>query len=46
MDAKITVIYDNPVDPDAIEAGYPDQVKLAQAVPGMVRRETAKVWPK
>lgn len=46
MDTKITVIYDNPVDPDAFEAAYPEQIKLAHAVPGLLRLETAKVWPK
>jgi uncharacterized protein (TIGR02118 family) len=46
VDTKITVIYDNPADPDAFEAEYPDQMKLAQRVPGVRRFETAKVWPK
>ncbi|MCS5733453.1 EthD family reductase [Herbiconiux daphne] len=46
MPTKITVIYDNPTDPDAFEAGYPEQVTLAKALPGLVRVESAKVWPK
>jgi uncharacterized protein (TIGR02118 family) len=47
MPTKITVIYDNPTDPDAFEAGYADgQVELAKALPGLQRIETAKVWPK
>jgi uncharacterized protein (TIGR02118 family) len=46
MDTKITVIYDNPLDPDAFESGYPGQVKLARDLPGIQRLETAKVWPK
>jgi uncharacterized protein (TIGR02118 family) len=47
MPTKITVIYDNPTDPDAFEAGYADgQVALARALPGLVRLETSKVWPK
>ena len=46
MDTKITVIYDNPADPDAFENVYPDQVKLARAMPGLQRLETSKVWPK
>ena len=46
MNTKITVIYDNPADPIAFEASYPDQVKLAKALPGLQRLETAKVWPK
>lgn len=46
MDTKITVIYDNPVDPEVFESGYSDQVKLARALPGVQRVDTAKVWPK
>ena len=46
MPTKITVIYDNPTDPDAFEAGYAEQVPLAKALPGLQRIETAKVWPK
>lgn len=47
MPTKITVIYDNPTDPDAFEAGYADgQVELAKALPGLQRIETSKVWPK
>jgi uncharacterized protein (TIGR02118 family) len=44
---KITVIYDNPVDPQAFEAAYADDlVGLAQKLPGLVAVETSKVWPK
>jgi hypothetical protein len=46
MDTKITVIYDHPVDPDAFEAGYPEQLKLAHEMQGAQRVESAKVWPK
>src|SRR5829696_10540800 len=46
MSTKITVIYDNPQDPEAFEAGYPAQLALAQQLPGLQRMETAKVWPK
>jgi uncharacterized protein (TIGR02118 family) len=50
MPTKITVIYDNPVDPAAFEAGYADgaggQVALIKALPGLTRLETSKVWPK
>jgi uncharacterized protein (TIGR02118 family) len=46
MPTKITVIYDNPTDPVAFEAGYADQVGLARSVPGVQRIETSKVWPK
>jgi uncharacterized protein (TIGR02118 family) len=47
MPTKITVIYDNPTDPEAFEAAYADgQVELAKALPGLERIETSKVWPK
>jgi uncharacterized protein (TIGR02118 family) len=43
---KISLIYDNPDDPEAFEAGYPDQLALARKIPGVQRIETSKVWPK
>jgi uncharacterized protein (TIGR02118 family) len=43
---KITVIYDNPTDPKAFEAGYPEQLALAIAIPGIQRTEVSKVSPK
>jgi len=47
MPTKITVIYNNPTDPAAFEAGYAQgQVELARALPGLSRLETSKVWPK
>lgn len=46
MTTKITLIYDNPQDPDTFEAGYPDQLALARKIPGIQRMETSKVWPK
>jgi uncharacterized protein (TIGR02118 family) len=47
MPTKITVIYDNPIDPDAFEAAYAEgQVELARSLPGLQRIETSKVWPK
>jgi len=47
MTTKITVIFDNPTDPDAFEAGYQaGHVALARALPGVQRLEAAKVWPK
>jgi uncharacterized protein (TIGR02118 family) len=47
MPTKITVIYDNPTDAEAFEAGYAEgQVDLARALPGLQRIETSKVWPK
>jgi uncharacterized protein (TIGR02118 family) len=46
MPTKITVIYDNPHDPDAFESAYPDHLALARKIPGIVKLETSKVWPK
>ena len=47
MPTKVTVIYNNPTDPEAFEAGYAQgQVELARALPGLIRIETSKVWPK
>ncbi len=46
MDTKITVIYDNPQDPEAFEAGYPSHLALAKKIPGIKKMETSKVWPK
>jgi hypothetical protein len=46
MPTKITLIYDHPQDPDAFEAGYPDQLALAAKLPGIDRLESSKAWPK
>jgi uncharacterized protein (TIGR02118 family) len=46
MPTKITVIYDNPTDPAVFELGYPAQLELAKQLPGLLRIETSKVWPK
>ncbi|GAA2903639.1 ethyl tert-butyl ether degradation protein EthD [Actinoplanes cyaneus] len=46
MTTKITVIYDNPKDPDEFEATYREQVALAKQIPGVQRIESAKVSPK
>ena len=46
MTTKITLIYDNPADPDAFEAGYAEQLALAQQIPGIQELESSKVWPK
>ena len=43
---KITFVYSNPADPEAFEAAYADQLALARKLPGLVRLEAAKVWPK
>ncbi|MCP9272476.1 EthD family reductase [Mycolicibacterium arenosum] len=46
-ETKVTVIYDNPVDPEAFEAAYEaEQLEAARAIPGHTRFETSKVWPK
>ena len=46
MPTKITVIYENPKDPEAFEAGHHEQLALARKIPGAGRIESAKVWPK
>ncbi|MCV7278230.1 EthD family reductase [Mycolicibacterium flavescens] len=46
-ETKVTVIYDNPTDPAAFEAAYPDeQLQAARNIPGYLRLEASKVWPK
>ncbi|BBZ31048.1 ethyl tert-butyl ether degradation protein EthD [Mycolicibacterium madagascariense] len=46
-ETKITVIYDNPTDPEAFESAYEtQQLGLARKIPGYIRFETSKVWPK
>ena len=47
MTTKITVIFDNPLQPEAFENGYQAGHRaLAEALPGAQRVEAAKVWPK
>jgi uncharacterized protein (TIGR02118 family) len=43
---KISFIYSNPNDPDAFEAAYSEQLALARKLPGLIRLQTSKVWPK
>ena len=43
---KISFVYSNPTDPEAFEAAYADQLALARKLPGLVRLEASKVWPK
>jgi uncharacterized protein (TIGR02118 family) len=43
---KISFVYSNPTDPAAFEAAYPDQLALAQKLPGLIRLQASKVWPK
>jgi uncharacterized protein (TIGR02118 family) len=46
-ETKITVIYDTPTDPDAFETAYAsEQLEAARKIPGQIRFEASKVWPK
>jgi uncharacterized protein (TIGR02118 family) len=46
-ETKITVIYDNPADADVFEASYvAEQLEAARRIPGQIRLEASKVWPK
>lgn len=46
MPTKISLVYSNPTDPEAFEADYPEQLALARKLPGLVRMQTSRVWPK
>lgn len=46
MPTKITLIIDNPSRPEAFELQVPEILSRAGALPGLVRLESAKVWPK
>jgi hypothetical protein len=46
MTTKITLIFDNPESPEDFEAGYPGLLEQARKIPGVLRIETSKVWPK
>jgi uncharacterized protein (TIGR02118 family) len=43
---KISFVYSNPTDPAAFEVAYPDQLALARKLPGLIRLQASKVWPK
>ncbi|BBY64628.1 EthD family reductase [Mycolicibacterium helvum] len=46
-ETKITVIYDNPTDPEAFEAAFgAEQLEAARRIPGHIKFEVSKVWPK
>ena len=46
-EAKLTVIYDSPTDPEAFETAYvAEQLEAARKIPGYLRLEASKVWPK
>ena len=45
-ETKITVIYE-PTDPGAFDTAYEsDQLEAARRIPGHIRFEASKVWPK
>ena len=47
MSVKLSVVYDNPTDPEAFEKYYTDvHLPLVAKVPNIRRAETAKVIPK
>jgi uncharacterized protein (TIGR02118 family) len=46
MPTKITLVIDNPTDPDAFEKTYADMKTAAEQLPKLRRLESAKVWPK
>jgi uncharacterized protein (TIGR02118 family) len=47
MSVKLTVVYDNPVDPEAFEKHYKEKhMPLAAKIPHVKRVELAKVFPK
>lgn len=46
-ETKLTVLYDNPTNPDEFESAYPtEQLEAARRIPGYLRLEASKVWPK
>lgn len=46
-ETKITIIYENPTDPEVFEKVYgTEQLEAARRIPGHVRFEASKVWPK
>ena len=46
MPTKITLIIDNPADPDSFERLYAEVKQAAAKFPKLQRLESAKVWPK
>jgi hypothetical protein len=46
MSTKITLIIDNPVDPEGFERVYADVKAAAARFPKVRRLESARVWPK
>lgn len=46
MPTKITLIVDNPANPDEFEKVYAVMRAAAEQLPNLRRLESAKVWPK
>jgi len=46
METKITLIIDNPAEPEVFEREMPAILDRAEVLPGLLRLESAKVWPK
>ncbi|MET7392064.1 hypothetical protein ABZS66_01010 [Dactylosporangium sp. NPDC005572] len=46
MPTKITLIIDNPANPDEFEKAYVEVLQAAETFPKLQRVESAKVWPK
>jgi hypothetical protein len=46
MPTKITLIVDNPANPDEFEKAYAEVRQAAGTLPKLQRVESAKVWPK
>ena len=46
MPTKITLIIDNPANPDEFEKAYAEVLEAAKTFPKLRRFESAKVWPK
>lgn len=46
MPTKITLIIDNPANPDDFERAYAEVKAAAKKLPKLQRLESAKVWPK
>lgn len=46
MPTKITLVIDNPANPDDFERAYADLKQAAAKLPKLQRLESAKVWPK
>ena len=46
MPTKITIIIDNPENPDTFELAFANVLAAAREFPELQRVESAKVWPK